>query len=95
MSKLNAKVVQHAPTKDQEYKLSDGKGLFLRVRTNGTKSWLYCFRLQGDRQTIRMTLGSIEDMPLKDARELVMKLRILKTPKLSPCSHFLKSGLSL
>jgi integrase len=75
MSKLNAKVVQHAPTKDQEYKLSDGNGLFLRVRTNGTKSWLYCFRLQGDRQTIRMTLGSIEDMPLKDARELVMKLR--------------------
>jgi integrase len=75
MSKLNAKVVQHAPAKKQEYKLSDGNGLFLRVRTNGTKSWLYCFRLFGDRQIIRMTLGSIDDLSLKDARQLIIKLR--------------------
>ena len=35
----NTKVKQAKP-KDKVYKLSDGGGLQLRVKTNGTKSWL-------------------------------------------------------
>src|SRR5262245_9175973 len=75
MSKLTAKQVEHAIAKNQEYKLSDGNGLYLRVRTNGTKSWLFCYRLSGNRQMVRMTLGSIDDVSLKEAREAVIKLR--------------------
>lgn len=75
MSKLTSKQIEHASAKSQEYKLSDGNGLYLRVRTNETKSWLFCYRLPGDRQMIRMTLGSIGDVSLKEAREAVIKLR--------------------
>ena len=75
MSKLTAKQVEHAIAKNQEYKLSDGNGLYLRVRTNETKSWLFCYRMPGNRQMIRMTLGSVNDMSLKEARELIINLR--------------------
>jgi integrase len=75
MSKLTAKQVEHATAKSQEYKLSDGNGLYLRVRINGTKSWLFCYRLSGNRQMVRMTLGSIDDVSLKEARETIIKLR--------------------
>lgn len=33
--------VERAKPKDKDYSLMDGKGLFLRVKTNGIKSWLF------------------------------------------------------
>lgn len=75
MSKLNAKLIQHAASKNVEYRLSDGQGLYLRVRPTGTKSWLYCYRLPGSRQLQQMTLGSIEDVSLKEARVTLGVLR--------------------
>lgn len=65
MNKLTAKRVENAAAKTKEYKLSDGGGLYLRVRNTGAKSWLFCFRLPGDRRLISMTLGSIIDLSLK------------------------------
>ncbi|WP_172458089.1 Arm DNA-binding domain-containing protein [Legionella quinlivanii] len=29
----------------------DGEGLFLRIRPNGAKSWLFCFRIGKDPKT--------------------------------------------
>lgn len=75
MSKLNAKLIQHAAPKDKEYRLSDGHGLFLRVRSTGAKSWLYCFRLPGKRQLQQMTLGAINDVSLKEARVKLQEAR--------------------
>lgn len=69
MGKLTAKKVENARSRDKEYKLHDGGGLFLRVRSNGSKSWLFSFRLPKQKQTYRMTLGSLKDLSLKDARE--------------------------
>ncbi len=74
-SKLTAQTVKNAPREDKEYRLSDGNGLFLRVRSTGAKSWLYCFRLPGSRQLQQMTLGAIEDVSLKEAREMLKDLR--------------------
>jgi hypothetical protein len=42
MGKLKAKQVEHAQTKEKEYNLSDGKGLFLRIRPSGAKSISLC-----------------------------------------------------
>ncbi len=86
MSKLDAKKVLNARVKRQEYKLADGNGLFLRVRTNGIKSWLFCFRLPGDRTVIRMTLGSTENISLKEARVKVTELRKLVVEGIDPRS---------
>ncbi len=75
MSKLNAKLIQHAASKNVEYRLSDGNGLFLRVRPSGAKSWIYCFRLPGSRKLQQMTMGSLNDISLKEARTVLAGLR--------------------
>lgn len=84
MAKLNAKKVRNELPERFEKKLSDGKGLFLRVRPSGTKSWLFCYRLPGNRQVIRMTLGSVEELSLNDARDLVIDLRKLVSKGIDP-----------
>ena len=38
MGKLSAKAVEKAVLRNKEYKLSDGDGLYLRVRVNGAQS---------------------------------------------------------
>tara|TARA_R110000868_G_scaffold73459_3_gene213014 strand:- start:1956 stop:3293 length:1338 start_codon:yes stop_codon:yes gene_type:complete len=75
MSKLTAKQIIHAAPKQKEYRLADGNGLFLRVRPSGAKSWLYCFRLPGNRSLRQMTLGAYEDVSLKEARSLLPELK--------------------
>lgn len=84
MSKLNAKSVIHARPKEKEYKLHDGKGLFLRVRPSGAKSWIYSFTLPGDRRLVRMTLGSFNNISLKDAREMLPALNKLVAKGIDP-----------
>lgn len=74
-NKLTAQAVKNALPENKEYRLSDGNGLFLRVRSTGSKSWLYCFRLPGSRQLQQMTLGALEDVSLKEARETLKDLR--------------------
>jgi len=75
MTKLNAKKVENALPRKKEYKLHDGDGLFLRVRSSGAKSWLFSYRLPGDSKLIRMTLGSIKNISLKEARTMLPTLR--------------------
>ena len=73
--KLTTKDIENAKPRLREYKLSDGDGLFIRVRTTGAKSYLYCFRLRGSRKTLSMTIDSCEDMSLTEARNKLEKLR--------------------
>lgn len=77
MGKLTAKAVENAAPRDKEYKLHDGGGLFLRVRASGVKSWLFSFSLPGDARLIRMTIGSVSDLSLKEARAQLEALRKL------------------
>ena len=84
MSKLTAKRVENTMPKQREYKLADGNGLYLRVRTTGAKSWLFCFRLPNDRRLISMTLGSVNDLSLKQARTKLPELRKLVTEGIDP-----------
>jgi len=46
---------------------SDGGGLYLRVRANGSRSWIFIFRMDGKRR--EMGLGSDLDVSLAKARE--------------------------
>jgi hypothetical protein len=86
VAKLNAKAVEHAAPQQAEYKQADGGGLFLRVRTSGAKSWLYCFRLPGSRSIQRMTFASLEDASLKDARAMLPELRNMVAKGIDPRS---------
>lgn len=74
MTKLTAKKVENALPRKKEYKLHDGDGLFLRIRPSGTKSWLFSFSLPNDSTLIRMTLGSVKNISLKEARSKLPEL---------------------
>ena len=77
MGKLTAKAVEKAAPRDKEYKLHDGEGLFLRVRSSGAKSWLFSYSLPGDKRLVRMTIGTPKDLSLKDARDKIRELQKL------------------
>jgi len=55
-----------AKTKDKMYYLNDGAGLRLRVRPDGSRTWLFRFRLSGKEQT--SGLGSYPKVTLQMAR---------------------------
>lgn len=74
MTKLTAKKIENALPRKKEYKLHDGEGLFLRVRPSGAKSWLFSFSLPNDSTLIRMTLGSVKNISLKEARAKLPEL---------------------
>lgn len=84
MGKLNPKRIASLTPKDREYKLHDGSGLFLRVRTSGAKSWLFSFRLPNDIRQLRMTLGSIDSITLKEARNMLPELHKLISQGIDP-----------
>jgi integrase len=84
MSKLTAKAIEKALPKNKEYKLSDGGGLYLRIRSSGAKSWLFLFRLNSVRHLHKMTIGSPEDLSLKEARAKLPELRKLVADGLDP-----------
>lgn len=84
MGKLNAKLIEHTKPKEKEFRLPDGEGLFLRIRPSGAKSWLFCFRLGKSRTWLQMTLGSLKDVSLKDARDQLKELRRLVSDGIDP-----------
>lgn len=84
MAKLSALAVEKVLPRSKEYKLYDGNGLCLRVRASGVKSWLFLFRLPGSRKMYQMTMGSLEDVSLKEARSKLPKLRKLVADGIDP-----------
>ena len=70
-NKLN---VSQVKSLRQEGRYKDGAGLYLRVRKNGYKSWIFSRKIQGKKREI--TLGDLEVLSLADAREEARKVRI-------------------
>lgn len=64
---LTALSVKAAKSKARPYKLSDEKGLYLLVTTNGSKLWRFDYRYAGKRRTL--ALGRWDDVELAQARE--------------------------
>ena len=58
--------IKNAKPKDKQYKLSDQGGLYLLVRTNGSKVWKYDYRLNDKRLTL--TIGTYPETTLAEAR---------------------------
>lgn len=65
---LSAAAVTNARAREREYKLTDGGGLYLRVRPSGAKSWCYKYRLHGRQYSF--TLGPFPELQLRHARDL-------------------------
>lgn len=66
MSSLFATTVVSAKPRDRDYKLSDGAGLYLLVRPNGSKLWRFNYRYLEKHRTL--AFGAWPDVSLADAR---------------------------
>ena len=67
MDELSDTKIRNATPADKEYAISDGQGLSVVVRPNGTKLWLYRYRFGGKRKN--MSFGTFPGVGLKAARE--------------------------
>ncbi len=86
MGKLNDKAVAARLPKEKTYVVSDGDGLTLVVKHNGTKFWWFRYRFGGKAKTL--SLGVYPAVSLKQAREWAFDARKLVASGVDP--HELK-----
>ncbi len=67
--------IKKAKPKDRNYKMTDGKGLYLIVSTNGGKWWRMDYTFADKRKTL--SLGTYPTVTLTDARSEALELKRL------------------
>ncbi len=77
----NTKLKQAKP-KEKDYKLYDGKGLYILVTAKGRKYWRFDFTYRGKRKT--MGFGVYPEVSLKEARERRSEARKLLRDGINP-----------
>ena len=94
MAGLTDSKIKGLRAKDKVYRVSDGDGLYLEVRTNGTKFWRYRYTLNG--KPSMMSLGEYlgvdkqgkpQGITLKKARELRDKKKPQVKVGIDPVAH--------
>jgi hypothetical protein len=63
----------------------DGRGLYLQIRSGGSRSWIYRFTLSG--RTRDKGLGSLQDLGLMAARHRAAICRVLLAKGTDPIEH--------
>jgi integrase len=64
---LNDTRIRNAKSAERDYKLTDFDGLYLLVRTNGSRLWRFAYRFGGKQKQI--ALGAYPEVTLADARD--------------------------
>lgn len=82
MGKLTDKTIKAANVEDGEQFLSDGGGLYLRVRVSGWKQWLY--RYKSGTKTRWVDLGTYPAVRLADARSEATTLTLKRKQGIDP-----------
>lgn len=75
----------NATPRDKDYKLSDGKGLYLLVKKSGSKYWRWAYRYDGKQRT--MALGVYPEVSAKTVRERHTELRVVLATGSDPQEH--------
>lgn len=79
--------VSQAKPKDKEYNLSDGQGLSMRVKPNGSKIWLFNYYHPHTNKRNNISFGTYPPITLKQAREHRDDAKALLANKVDPKSH--------
>jgi hypothetical protein len=66
--------IKAAKPKDKDYRLNDGDGLYLLIKTTGAKWWRFDYTINGKRKTL--SLGTYPDTALKMARKKADDARV-------------------
>ena len=79
---LNDIKIKAAKPADKDYKLSDEKGLYLFIKSTGSKLWRVAYRFDGKQKTL--SLGTYPVVTLADARTKHLEARKLLDRGLDP-----------
>jgi len=82
---LTDTAVKQAAIKEKQYKLSDGGGLYLLIKPNGSKYWRFDYRFAGKRKTL--SLGTYPLISLKAARLKLLEAKTLLSDNKDPASE--------
>jgi len=79
--------IKQAKPKEKLYTLSDGGGLQLRIKPNGSKLWLFDYRRPYTKKRTCLSFGSYPDIALADARRKRAEARGLLAKDIDPQEH--------
>lgn len=79
--------IKAAKPKDKDYVLSDGNGLQMRVRINGSRLWNLNYHHPITKKRINMGLGTYPELSLAQARKLTVEARELLAIGTDPKGH--------
>ncbi|WP_421239152.1 integrase domain-containing protein [Aeromonas enteropelogenes] len=71
----------------KEYNLADGDGLYLRVKLNGSKLWLFNYYRPSDKKRSNISFGAYPDVTLSAARERRREVRALLAQGIDPKAY--------
>jgi len=77
--------VKKMKPRDKRYELSDGAGLYIQISPNGSKRWIFKYKIAGSLK--RVTIGGFPKISLAKAREKAAKLRAIKDRGEDPASE--------
>lgn len=84
MSRLSDRQVKAMRPKEKDYVVSDGGGLQLRVRTNGSRLWNFNYYHPVTKKRINLGLGPYPEVSLAEARKQAMEARELVAQGVDP-----------
>ena len=83
--KLTNTACANAKPKETAYKLTDGQGMYLEIRPNGSKYWRMAYRIHGKQKLL--AIGIYPEITLKDAREARAQARKLLKDGIDPSKN--------
>lgn len=86
-TRLSDKQVKSVKAGEKDKVLSDGDGLQLRVRANGSKLWNFNYRHPRTKARINMGLGTYPEISLAQARQMTFDSRALVAQGIDPKEH--------
>ncbi|HHF6584870.1 TPA: integrase arm-type DNA-binding domain-containing protein [Haemophilus influenzae] len=87
---LSITEINNAKPKEKDYSLSDGQGLFLLVKMNGSKIWRFQYYKPISKKRTSISLGVYPEISLKDAREIRDLYRSLLAKNIDPQDYRLQ-----
>jgi len=79
--------IKQAKPKAKEYNLADGNGLYLRVKPNGTKLWLFNYSRPYTRKRANLSFGQYPALSLAIARQKRQGNLELLGQNIDPLAH--------
>jgi len=93
MMKLSDAKVRNAKPREKDYKIADGLGMYLLVKSNGRKYWRGKYYLHGKEK--KLSLGVYPQTTLKDARDKWLEAKRKLSDGLDPKFKFQDKSLTL